>query len=207
MDSRKRLDKYSSMAYNSPVNNPTANDKSARPHSLHLHHLDDEKRKHFIEFIRQVSPTADPTSVFLFIQVMHANNLLEQASEKSLGGAGLSWAKFRLLMNLNRGEHHGVTEGMQPSELSDAQGVSRNTVSALIASLEKDGLVSRELHGTDHRRFVIRLTPEGRKLVRTKTANQFKFFTQCFEGFNAAERQTFLDFLSRLNHSLIEKNK
>ncbi|MDE3088581.1 MAG: MarR family transcriptional regulator [Chloroflexota bacterium] len=178
-----------------------------RPHGLHPHDLDDEKRKRFLEFIRQVSPTADSTSVLLFIQVMHANNLLEHAAERTLGGAGLSWAKFRLLTNLHRGEHHGATEGMQPSELSDAQEVSRNTVSALISSLEKDGLISRELHGTDHRRFVIRLTPEGRKLLRTKMGSQFKFVTQCFDGFSAAERQTFLDFLNRLNHSLVDKNK
>jgi DNA-binding MarR family transcriptional regulator len=138
---------------------------------------------------------------------MHANNLLEQAAERNLGGAGLTWAKFRLLMNLNRGEHRGPVEGMQPSELSDAQGVSRNTVSALIASLEKDGLISRELHGTDRRRFVIRLTPEGRKVFKTKMGSQFRFVTQCFDGFNASERQMFLDFLSRLNHSLVEKTK
>ncbi len=195
------------MAYNSPVNNPTANSKAINPHSFHLHDLNDEKRKPFLEFIRAVSPSADPTSVLLFIQVMHANNLLEQAAEKHLGGAGLSWAKFRLLINLHRGEQHGATEGMQPSELSDAQEVSRNTVSALIANLEKDGLISRELHGTDHRRFVIRLTPEGRKLLKTKMGSQFKFVTECFDAFSASERQTFLDFLSRLNHSLVEKNK
>ncbi len=182
------------------------NGKSLRPHGLHPHDLDDEKRKRFSEFIRQVCPAADSTSVLLFTQVMHANNLLEQAAERNLG-AGLTWAKFRLLMNLNRGEHRGAVEGMQPSELSDSQGVSRNTVSALIASLEKDGLISRELHGTDRRRFVIRLTPEGRRLLKTKMSGQFKFVTQCFDGFSAPERQTFLEFLSRLNHSLVEKTK
>jgi len=177
-----------------------------KAHRLHPHDLHDEKRKHFLEFIRQVSPTADTTSVLLFIQIKHANNLLEQAAEKNLGGAGLTWAKFRLLTNLHRGEAHGATAGMQPSELSDAQGVSRNTVSALIASLEKDGMISRELHGTDHRRFVIRLTPDGRKLLKTKMGSQFKFVTQYFDAFSATERQTFLDFLNRLNHSLDEKN-
>ena len=110
-------------------------------------------------------------------------------------------------MNLHRGEQHGVTAGMQPSELSDAQGVSRNTVSALIASLEKDGLLSRELHGTDHRRFVIRLTSEGRKLLKTKMASQFRFVTECFSNFTAAERQTFLNFLMRLNRKLTEHDK
>jgi DNA-binding MarR family transcriptional regulator len=178
-----------------------------KPHDLHLLNLDGEKHRRFLDFIRRTCPAADPTSVILFGQVMHANNMLEQAAERNLGGAGLTWAKFRLLMSLYRGEQHGVTAGMQPSELSDVQGVSRNTVSSLISTLEKDGLITRELHGTDHRRFVIHLTPEGRRLMKTNMSNQFKFVTDCFTGFSAAERQTFLDFLGRLNQTLADKNK
>jgi DNA-binding MarR family transcriptional regulator len=54
---------------------------------------------------------------------------------------------------------------------------------------------------------VIHLTSEGRKLMKTNMANQFKFLTECFTGFNASERQTFLDFLARLNQALADKNK
>ena len=178
-----------------------------KSHDLHLINLGSEKHRRFSDFVRRTCPAADPTSVVLFGQVMHANNLLEQAAERNLGSAGLTWAKFRLLMSLYRGEQHGVSDGMQPSELSDMQGVSRNTVSSLISTLEKDGLITRKLHGTDHRRFVIQLTPEGRKLMKTNIANQFKFVTDCFTGFNATERQTLLDFLSRLNQTLAEKSK
>ncbi len=178
-----------------------------KSHDLHLINLGGEKHRRFLDFVRRTCPAADPTSVVLFGQVMHANNLLEQAAERNLGGAGLTWAKFRLLMNLYRDEQHGLSDGMQPSELSDAQGVSRNTVSSLISTLEKDGLITRRLHGTDHRRFVIHLTPEGRRLMKTNMANQFKFVTDCFTGFNSAERQTLLDFLSRLNQALAEKNR
>jgi DNA-binding MarR family transcriptional regulator len=194
------------MSYNSTTDNPMSNEKTMKPDALHPSGLDNEKRMRFLKFIRHICPAADPTSILLFGQVIRANNLLEQAAERNLGG-GLTYAKFRLLMNLHRSEAHGASEGMQPSELSDEQGVSRNTVSSLIASLEKDGLIYRELHGTDHRRFVIRLTPEGRKLLKTKMAGGFEFITNCFEGFNAAERQSFLAFLTRLNQKLAEHDK
>ncbi len=91
---------------------------------------------------------------------------------------------------------------MQPSELSDWQGISRNTVSALIASLEKDGLISRELHGMDRRRFLIRLTPEGRRLVKAKLGSQFKFASSCFKDLSPQDRKTLADLLTRLNESL-----
>lgn len=166
--------------------------------------MDHEKRQRFLEFIHEVSPSADPKSVILFGQIMRAKNYLTQAAEKHLGGAGLSDAKFRLMVNLHRAESCG-TECMQPSELSEMQGISRNTASALIASLEKDGLIGRELHGTDRRKFLIHLTPEGRKLLKSHQKGHFEFVTRCFEGFSAAERETLLDLLTRLNKDLSEK--
>jgi DNA-binding MarR family transcriptional regulator len=178
-----------------------------KPHSDHPGAPDREKRDGFMKFVRHACPTADPTSIQLFGQVMRANNLLEQAAERNLASAGLTYAKFRLLANLHRGEESSANQGMQPSELSEAQGVSRNTVSSLIASLEKEGLLTRELHGTDHRRFVIRLTPEGRKLLKLKMSSQFKFVSECFEEFRGAERQALLDYLTRLNNTLSNKNK
>ena len=64
--------------------------------------------------------------------------------------------------------------------------------------------MTRALHGTDHRRFVIRLTPEGRKMLKPKLDGHFKHVTHCFDSLNATERQTFLHLLWRINQSLSE---
>ncbi len=170
-------------------------------------HQGGERQRHFLRFIRHVCPEADPASVILFGQMMRASNSLMQAAERNLGHAGLTWAKFRLLMSLHRSEQHGEREGLQPSELSEQQGISRNTVSALISSLERDRLISRELHGTDRRRFLIRLTPEGRRLLKSHLSSQFKFVSGCFAGFSPEERKTLAEMLTRLNQSLGEHNK
>jgi DNA-binding MarR family transcriptional regulator len=170
-------------------------------------HPEDEKIGRFLEFMREVSPEADPTSVLLFGQLLRADHRLIQAAEKQLGTAGLSWAKFRLLVDLFRHEDHGAAGGMQPSDLSEMQGICRNTVSSLIASLEKDGLISRELHRTDRRKFVIRLTPQGHRVLKSKLASQLIFVTDCFGAFSASERQNLLKLLTRLNQSLSTKGK
>ncbi len=172
----------------------------------HPQKMDAENREPFMEFIRRASPEADPTSVMLFGQMMRASHLLEHIAERELETSGLSWAKFRLLLDLHRGERRGA-DGMQPSELSDMQNISRNTVSALIASLEKDGLISRELHGTDRRRFVIRLTPQGRRVLHAKINRHFRFLSHCFDRLDGEERETLLQLLSRLNQDLCEKDK
>ncbi len=176
-------------------------------HRFEGHRFDGRHQERFLQFVRHVCPEADATSVVLFGQLMRASNQLVQASERNLGHGGLTWAKFRLLMSLHRGEEHGSGKGMQPSELSDLQGISRNTASALIASLEKDGLISRELHETDRRRFVIRLTPDGRRLLKAKLGSQFKFLSGCFKELSPQERQTLAALLTRLNESLVEQNK
>jgi DNA-binding MarR family transcriptional regulator len=168
---------------------------------------DEAKTKQLTKFVTEVSPEADPTSVQLFGQVLRANHQLTQADEKMLGGAGLSWAKFRMLLELQRHETAGTGEGMQPSELSALQEISRNTVSGLIASLEEEELISRALHSTDRRKFVIRLTAKGRKVVRSKLTSQFQFATDCFSVLRQSERESLLRLLMRVNSSLAEKAK
>lgn len=166
----------------------------------------DQRRAQFLAFIQSVSPEVDPTSVLLFRQVRKADHLLTRAAEKELELAGLSWPRFMLLMALQGNESNGSGRGLHPSELSELQGIPRNSVSELLAGLEEDGLISRELHGTDHRRFLIRLTPQGRKTLKSKLGTQFRQIAKCFATFNREERATLLELLTRLIQSLTEMN-
>ena len=164
-------------------------------------------REKFMAFVKTISPNADVVSVLLFGLLHRASNHLVHIAEKPLEATGLTWPQFRLLMHLMRGEKHGTTDGMMPSELSEHQNISRNTASALISSLEAHGYISRELHGTDRRKFLIRLTPKGRKLLQTQMGNHFVFLGQCFDGLTTKERQLLSGLLEKLNASLHEKTK
>ena len=172
----------------------------------HPQKLDAEKREHFMEFVRRASPEADPTSVLLFRQVRKVDHLLTRAAERQLELAGLSWPKFMLLMALHGNESYGMGRGLQPSELSELQGIPRNSVSELLAGLEEEGLISRKLHDTDRRKFVIRLTPQGRKTLKSKLGTQFREITKFFAAFSREERATLLELLTRLTQSLTEMN-
>ncbi len=163
-----------------------------------------QKTAHLLEFIRGVDPEADPTSILLFRQVRKAENLLTRAAEKQLEMAGLSWPKFMLLMMLQANETFGSGGGLQPSELSELQGIPRNNVSALLAGLEEEGLVHRELHGTDRRKFIIRLTARGRKTLQSRLGTQFREIAKYFDPLNAEERATLLELLTRLTQNLSE---
>jgi len=166
---------------------------------------DPERRQMLCDFVRQVSPEADPANILLFGLLMETRNQLAQAAEKELATVGLTWAKLRLLMHLSRQEHIKGSAGAQPSELSEMQDVSRNTVSALINGLEAEGLVTRELHGSDRRKLVIGLTPKGRAILKSQLGAHLEFVNQCFDVFDRPQRDTLLDLLACLNTSLRQK--
>lgn len=165
-------------------------------------HTKEHQVAQFLDFIERVSPETDLTSILLFRQVRKADHLLTRVAKKQLEIAGLSWPKFMLLRLLQGNETYGTGGGLQPSELSDLQGIPRNHVSTLIASLEEDGLISRELHGKDRRGFVIRLTPQGRKTLKSRIGAQCRQITRCFATFKSRERATLLKLLTRLTQSL-----
>ena len=161
----------------------------------------------FIQFVKEIAPDANVVSVMLFGQLHRVSHQLTQIAEKRLEATGLTLPQFRLLMNLMHCERHSHSDGMMPSELSERQNITRNTISALISSLEANGYISRELHGTDRRKFLIRLTPKGRKILQAQMATHFEYLGQCFDTLGVKERQTLHDLLNRLNDGLSSKVK
>ncbi len=162
----------------------------------------DSNASDYFDYVRRTNPDADATSVLLLRQVIKANRLLTQAVESNLEAAGLTWAKFRMLVELERNEIVGGGTGLLPSQLSELQEIQRNSVSTLIASVEAEGLICRELHPTDRRKFVIRLTPRGRKVVKSRLASQFKSVAHYFRTLSGPERELLLKLLVRLTTSL-----
>jgi DNA-binding MarR family transcriptional regulator len=73
---------------------------------------------------------------------------------------GLTAARFDLLFAL-----HSSRMGMLQSRVRRLLGVSRTTVSRMLASLEQLGLVARKLSWSDRRTRDVQLTPRGRSII------------------------------------------
>lgn len=74
--------------------------------------------------------------------------------------AGLSPSLTAALATLER---HGP---LTPSRLAEVERIQRPTVTRLVTTLEEDGLVTREPDPDDRRVSHIRITKEGRALVK-----------------------------------------
>ena len=164
------------------------------------HDHDPQRAEQLQAFAQSLHTAGDPRAMRLMDQLRQVAHQMYRLGEASLNEAGLSSAQYRVLMSLLFNEWLGNDNGMNPSEISAQQGTGRNTVSALIRSLEDDGLIERRLDESDRRRFNIGLTEAGRQRVRQQADRYFQFAGGMFAGFSDEEMATLGALLQKLNH-------
>lgn len=165
---------------------------------------DKEKRKRWVEFMHNFYPQSDPLTFRLMDELRFVSRSLYDLGQQSVEDAGLSFAQVRVLMHLFFAEQMGDSAQLNPSEISERQGVSRNTMSSFIRNLEGEGMVERRLDPDDRRRFNISLTDRGRAIVHQHTRDHLQMIDNCFHVLNSQERETFLTLLHKLEAHLTE---
>ena len=163
---------------------------------------DTKKREKWIALLQEMQSDVDPHTVRLMDNMRRVSHALYQLGESSLASAGLTFARFRLLMGLLMSEEIDGRNELNPSEISVKLGISRNTVSALIRELEQEELVERHLDNNDRRRFKIRLTPAGRMLVRENASQHYHIIAGCFAALSPEEQESLSSILSKLDVSI-----
>ena len=163
-----------------------------------------EYRKNWLEFVQTRHPDIDPESIQLMDEMRQVCHLLRQMGENSLATAGLSYAKYRLLMDLMISEDYENKGWLNPSEISERQGTGRNTISALIRDLEDDGFIERTLDLQDRRKFNIRLTDAGREKVRQHSKNHLTTIANCFDILDQDEKNYLAGLMTRLRNNAWE---
>jgi DNA-binding MarR family transcriptional regulator len=135
-------------------------------------------------------------------EMRRVSHNLYQIGESSLAASGLSYAQYRILMSLFFCERMEGRDELNPSEISERQGTSRNTVSALIRNLEDEGLVERDLDKEDRRKFNIRLTEAGRALVSEHASKHMRIIAGCFSTLNGDEQEALSQILNKLGENI-----
>lgn len=159
---------------------------------------DKERRQKWMQFMQEFHPQIDPKTIRLMDELGFVSRSMYHMREQSVDEAGLSFAQYRVLMHLFFAEQMGDRSELNPSEISDRQGVSRNTMSAFIRNLEEEGLVERRLDPDDRRRFNISLTDGGRAIVSDYTRDHLKTVDQCFSALTPEEQENLYNLLQKL---------
>ncbi len=88
-----------------------------------------------------------------------ANAVRNRMEREVLASSGLSWGGFTILFVL------WVWGDRETSQLATDAGLAKGTLSGMLGTLERNGLLTRERLAEDGRRVLVRLTSTGNDLI------------------------------------------
>jgi len=135
-------------------------------------------------------------SVLCRILVILSRDLIARL-DQLLEPSGLAELEYRLLLMLFT---HGGSAS--PGELCGLLTQSPANLTRIGDLLAARGLITRAPNPDDRRRQVISLTADGERLVKELMPRMTSALTKLFDGFEAEERERFLDYMLRLMRAL-----
>jgi DNA-binding MarR family transcriptional regulator len=137
-------------------------------------------------------PEGAADRVDLVFNLVKLFNRMSQDFESAHRPLGWTWAGFRIMNVL------WVTGRMEARELARVSGSSRATISAVLGTLERDGLVARERSESDRRQVMVRLTEEGARRLESGIDAQVRRDRQWLAVLSPDEQRVFGRMLERL---------
>lgn len=133
-----------------------------------------------------------------FVALLRAADLLDKYLEVELANYPLNRTEYILMTVLKL--HDGY---MRPTDLSDHIFRAKHTISRLINSLEKKGLVRREIDDTDRRSLRVSLTTQGWELIEQIWLVRQELAHRAMSCFSQQEIKTMKEWLSTFREHLL----
>ncbi|MEQ1648991.1 MAG: MarR family transcriptional regulator [Hyphomicrobiaceae bacterium] len=89
-------------------------------------------------------------------------------------------------------------EGLSQTGLVDRTGIDRSTLADIVRRMLKKGLLQRRRTKEDARAYAVKLTEEGKRMLRTAEPIARRVDERILEGLQAKQREQFLDDLSTI---------
>ena len=119
----------------------------------------------------------------------HVDNAISEWMAGSVG----SVARYQILMALWASEGNGISH----KDIVAAMGVTRATVSGVMAALDQDGLVKSQVDGEDRRRLTARLTAKGEAVIKKQHKVNLVRFRAAFASITSEELANLMALLHR----------
>lgn len=94
-------------------------------------------------------------------------------------------------------EHRGGTA--LPGELAEDTGVSTARIAAILKSVEKKGLLKREIDINDRRKVLVTLTPEGTAFALSKKQELFEYWKKLMDTLGEDDVQNAIRILKKIH--------
>lgn len=142
-----------------------------------------------------ITPDADlDATTMIMVLLRTANLIVRNVETKVHRPLGWSWPGFRVMFAVL------VAGPAAPNELAKITGFTRASISAVLNTLERDGLVRRNRRGPDRRSVSVELTTIGKRAVLEGFEAQNRAEQAWASLLTAEERDVLITLLRRLLH-------
>ncbi len=131
------------------------------------------------------------------------SHLLKRAVQYSVhryndevGKSGLTHRQFTVLAAVD------ANDGKSQTELVKITGIDRSTLADMVARLMAQGLVQRRRTKEDARTNSVRLTPQGKKMLKAAQSGAEDVDKSLLSMFSVADRKSILDCLSEISAAM-----
>jgi MarR family 2-MHQ and catechol resistance regulon transcriptional repressor len=138
---------------------------------------------------------ADVSGTHLWLVMMKAHRALQRLATQSIESSEVGLSDFAVLEML-------LHKGPQPvNEIGRRIDLTSGAITTAVDRLESRGLVTRELHATDRRARIVRLTAAGERQAAKVFASHKAAMDLAASGLSKTERATLIELLKKLGIS------
>jgi DNA-binding MarR family transcriptional regulator len=144
-------------------------------------------------------PDLDPSATEAFLHLLRTGDEAFRVVESHLAEHHITQGRFGVLMALwGNCQRAGREMPLSPAELAERTGVTRATMTGLIDTLERDGLVRRTPDADDRRMMAVVITARGEDLLHRILPNHFRQMAWLMAPLSEGERKTLVRLLTKL---------
>ena len=149
-------------------------------------------------------PELDPSACEVFLHLINSSIDVTNDVEAYFLNYNLTQARFFVLFHL-LDKHTKNPVPRTPAYLAELSAVTRSSMTSLLDTLEKDSLITRQPHSSDHRMVYVFITPKGQKLVNDSLPGHLKNIADMMSSLSIPERKRIILLLSKISKNLRNK--
>jgi len=144
-------------------------------------------------------PGADPSICEVFLNILHTGDIVSQSEAEFLAHHGLNQARLIVLVLLDGAENGSL----RSSELAEHAKVSRATITGLLDTMEKAGLIARAADPHDRRAWNVKITPKGETLLSKVQPLLMQWSQGILSALSSTERSQLVKLLHKTQRAFM----
>lgn len=150
----------------------------------------------------QKYPQLDPLGMEAFMTLLNLGDEIERRGAEYFASHGTSQARFLVLILLS-GHMPDCGCSRTPAELADMTCCTRATMTGIIDTLERDGMVRRAPSPEDRRMMRVTITDSGRNVLERIMPENFARISRFMGVLDDQEKRTLIQLLGKIRGHLV----